>query len=431
MWWVRRWHHTFRSLFWWAKCTSLPKFPPNCCLYLWHVLIVLVYVAVSTVRLLSIRSAQTIAICMRISSAPSAWVDVFLLWCSCKQKVCSSRSLTIAHSLDRKFKTLLRDLHNNDPRTCVVQIDGIQGDADIAVQQIASAATNNTVLRRLSVRACILTHAGASELAKITTLTSLDLGNTRLGSQSVKAIATLPLLESLKLDDCPYSEITKEDVEAVAMNTAIKSLNLSDGSIAHTFRGIASIIVAHNSTLTSLNLGNCNTLWEEDVITLSKHPSLTSLKLYSNSISDSGATSFAANSTITQLDLSHNPYVTSGTGITLVMTNSVLLDLSLAHTAVGSATASTLLRYNTTLTVVDFDGINLDAQLKADVMQHLAINREKFQRPKILGAQLITALALIVRRQQQAMQHTTREKQCCVCWQQMLVGQCVCTEYCL
>ena len=217
---------------------------------------------------------------------------------------------------------------------------------------VAKILVENKALTELDLRDCHISSEGAVELAaalcKNTTLKHLDLSRNPIGEhvEGATAVAKMLLenkaLTKLDLRDCHISsEGAVELAAALCTNTTIEDLDLSHNPIGEHVEGATAVakILVENKALTELDLQDCH-------------------------ISSEGAVELAAalctNTTIEDLDLSHNPigeHVEGATAVAKILVeNKALTELDLRDCHISSEGAVELaaaLCKNTTLKHLD------------------------------------------------------------------------------
>jgi len=171
-----------------------------------------------------------------------------------------------------------------------------------------------------------------AELAALTGLTSLDLGDNAIGDEGARALAALTGLTSLNL---AYNRIGDEGARALAALTGLTSLHLAGNAIgAAGARALAAL-----TGLTSLHLAG-NAIGAAGARALAALTGLTSLNLAGNAIGDEGARALAALTGLTSLDLAGNAIGAAGARALAALTG--LTSLHLAGNAIGAAGARAL-----------------------------------------------------------------------------------------
>jgi small GTP-binding protein len=164
--------------------------------------------------------------------------------------------------------------------------------------------------------------AGATAVAALTQLTSLDLGGNGIGAAGASSLGSLTQLTSLSLSG---NEIGDAGASALAALTQLTTLDLRGNEIGDAG---ASALAA----LTQLNtLHLCeNQIGAAGASALAILTQLTSLDLSENQIGAEGAAALAVLTQLTRLDLSNNPVVTTTPFATLKR----LISLNLRETKV-------------------------------------------------------------------------------------------------
>ena len=159
-------------------------------------------------------------------------------------------------------------------------------------------------------------------------LTSLNLGDNRIGDDGAKALAT-----------------------ALKNNTSLTSLNLLGNRIGDDGAKALATALETNTSLTSLELG-FNRIGADGATALAtalkNNTSLTSLNLLNNDIGDEGANALAAalktNTSLTSLELGFNGIGADGAKAlaAALKTNTSLTSLNLVNNGIGYETNSTI-----------------------------------------------------------------------------------------
>ena len=138
----------------------------------------------------------------------------------------------------------------------------------------------------------------AAKVARITSLTSLDLTGNNIGAEGAQALASLTALTSLNLS---FNHIGDAGAQALASLTALTSLELRDNNIgAEGAQALAKL-----TALTSLNLWG-NHIGDAGAQALAALTALTSLALRDNNIGAEGAQALASLTALTSLELRDN-----------------------------------------------------------------------------------------------------------------------------
>ena len=174
--------------------------------------------------------------------------------------------------------------------------------------------------------------------------------------------------------------------QALAANTSLTTLDLSQNSIGDEGATSLSQALALNTSLTTLTLSQ-NSIGAEGATTLSEalavKTSLTTLHLSWNSIGAEGATSLfqalAVNTSLTTLTLSHNSIGAEGaTSFSQALAlNTSLTTLHLCRNSIGDEGATSLsqaLKVNTSLTTLKLSHNSIGAEGATSLSQALAVN---------------------------------------------------------
>ncbi|XP_068738348.1 protein NLRC3-like isoform X2 [Montipora capricornis] len=200
-------------------------------------------------------------------------------------------------------------------------------------------------------------------LAVNTSLTSLDLSQNSIGAEGGTSLS-----------------------QALAVNTSLTTLDLSDSSIGAD--GVTSIsqALAVNTSLTTLDMSH-NSIGAEGATSLSQalavNTSLTTLNLSANFIGAKAATSLsqalAVNTSLTTLNLSVNSIDAEGVTslFQALAVNTSLTALGLSGNFIsdeGAASLSQALAVNTSLTTLDLSSNSIGAEGATSLSQALAVN---------------------------------------------------------
>ena len=174
--------------------------------------------------------------------------------------------------------------------------------------------------------------------------------------------------------------------QALAANTSLTTLDLSQNSIGDEGATSLSQALALNTTLTTLTLSQ-NSIGTEGATSLSQalavNTSLTTLHLSWNSIGAVGANllsqSLAVNTSLTTLTLSHNSIGAEGaTSFSQALAvNTSLTTLHLCRNSIGDECATSLsqaLKVNTSLTTLKLSHNSIGAEGATSLSQALAVN---------------------------------------------------------
>ncbi|GEM_PF-3317921 len=144
------------------------------------------------------------------------------------------------------------------------------------VKNLCEMLIINATWISLNLSGCQIDDAGASELAKITSLTTLDLSDNCIGNAGASELAKI---------------------------TGLTTLDLSDNCI----NDLGAIELAKTSSLSTLDLSD-NFIGDLGASALAKTSSLSTLDLSENLIGDAGAIALAKNSNLTVLRSSNNEF---------------------------------------------------------------------------------------------------------------------------
>jgi len=165
------------------------------------------------------------------------------------------------------------------------------------------------------------TAKGASELAKLKKLATLQFWNGTLTDEAVKPLMRLPLLESLNFVGC--RNLTGEFLEALPEGNRLTGLGLNgtgltDAAFRHLKRApkLATLTMEvtkvtgagfrHLEGMEELRIINCHGCLVDDVeglATLAKLPRLTQLTLHICPVTDAGVKAFSASESLWSVDL--------------------------------------------------------------------------------------------------------------------------------
>ena len=205
--------------------------------------------------------------------------------------------------------------------------------------------------------------AFSQALAVNTSLTTLNLSDNYIGAEGAFSLS-----------------------QALAVSTSLTTLNLSDNSIFDEGATSLSQALAVNTSLTTLDL-SLNYIGAEGAFSLSQalavSTSLTTLDLSENSIGDEGATSLsqalAVNTSLTTLNLSDNSIGDEGaTSLSQALAvNTSLTTLDLSHNSIddeGPTSLSQALAVNISLTTLNLSFNSIGAEGATSLFQALAVN---------------------------------------------------------
>ena len=143
---------------------------------------------------------------------------------------------------------------------------------------------------------------GAKALAKLTTITALNLNNNNVGDIGAEAFLSNKSLISLEL---AANKIGSRGAIALAQ-TALKYLNISSNNVGDE----CTEAFARNKTLQVLNL-NLQNVGTKGVIALAESTTLASLNLEENKIDSDALNAFASNLSVVNLNMANNKYNTN------------------------------------------------------------------------------------------------------------------------
>jgi Leucine-rich repeat (LRR) protein len=171
---------------------------------------------------------------------------------------------------------------------------------DEDIYDLVDALEKNTSIKSLDLSQNEIGNGGAIALARIKTLSFLNLGgNKDIRDEGAKALSEN---ETLNYLDLRLSGIGNSGAAAFAKNQSLTSLNLEGNQI----EDATADALATNQTLRFLDLKD-NNIRNAGAVALSKNRILTFLNLRSNYIGDVGAIALALNNkTLKSLDLSKN-----------------------------------------------------------------------------------------------------------------------------
>ncbi|RIB19594.1 hypothetical protein C2G38_2245063 [Gigaspora rosea] len=248
----------------------------------------------------------------------------------CKNTTLTSFNLESSPYFEGYFSTeKLREFEENGNN-----IDGLYNEF-ILGEIFADALYKNTTLTSLNLNNTKLGVGGGKSLAKVlcnnTTLTSLNIGNNDLGLEVAKTFADILctnttltylnlkniLVQNACYEDDDYdndfgSEIGKLIADALCKNTTLTFLNISSNYLGSGGKAIADAL-CKNTTLNSLDM-SVNGLGPDEgkaiADALCKNTTLASLNICNNKIGSEGGNAFAEaickNTTLTSLDLKNN-----------------------------------------------------------------------------------------------------------------------------
>ncbi|XP_068756025.1 protein NLRC3-like [Montipora capricornis] len=205
--------------------------------------------------------------------------------------------------------------------------------------------------------------AFSQALAVNTSLTTLVLSENSIGDEGAASLSqALAVNTSLTTLDLSYNSIGDEGAaslsQALAVNTSLTTLDLSDNSIGNAGATSLSQALAVNTSLTTLNFRD-NSIGNAGATSLSQalavNTSLTTLRLVCNPIGDEGAASLSQ----------------------ALAVNTSLTTLSLSFNSIGDEGATSLsqaLAVNTSLTTLHFSGNSIGAESATSLSQAIAVN---------------------------------------------------------
>jgi internalin A len=189
---------------------------------------------------------------------------------------------------------------------------------------------------------------GACAVAKLTTLTCLDMSNNKIGPVGASALARLQQLQQLRLDE---NKLGPDGARALAALTGLTSLHLDYNQIGAT----GTLALTALTRLVTLHL-EYNRIRADGARALAALPGLHSLCLTGNAISDAGVPALAMLKELESLDLGHNQIGDDGARALAGLAK--LRSLNLTGNQIGDegAKALTLL---TGLTVLELGNNNI------------------------------------------------------------------------
>ena len=172
-----------------------------------------------------------------------------------------------------------------------LNLTGCYKVTDSSVETIGKYSKN---LKTLSLAMCRgISDRSVKVLGELTTLSSLDISDSRVTDESVK---TLTRISSLNLSKC--YDVTDDSIREIAVKGNVRNLNINkchDVLYSVQFlRNITSldiggcseitdesviILIENNSNLKTLSLSNCYNLTDRSITSISKHASLQVLDL--------------------------------------------------------------------------------------------------------------------------------------------------------
>lgn len=275
----------------------------------------------------------------------------------------------------------------------------LRGNTNITTVGIIALA-KNTTLTNLNLSHANVTDEDAKILAQNSKLKSLDVGWNSIGDAGASALAENTTLQSLNLE---ANSLKSNSVFALAKNTTLKNLSIG---FAERYAGDISHEAYHElektTTLKTLSLAG-NNLDADDFALLAKNQSITSLdvaigkNLIFSTLGDEAAVTFAKNSHLEYLDMSHDYISDKGaialahspslkslkldsnkaigkTGITALAKNPNLINLSLYDDEIDSHDAEILAK-NTTLFELDLSSNRIGDQGASSLAKNTTIKK--------------------------------------------------------
>lgn len=145
---------------------------------------------------------------------------------------------------------------------------------------------------------------GASEIAKVTSLKSLNTDYGDIDAQGAAVLASLPHLDDIHLD---HSNIEDAGAIALSKNPSIQFVSVTDNNIGS--KGATAL--AQLPKLSILDISN-NYIGDDGAIALVRPYTIYFLVLNGNHITDKGASAYASNSDVGFLLLQHNDITDQG-----------------------------------------------------------------------------------------------------------------------
>ncbi len=238
----------------------------------------------------------------------------------------SAKALLMPLGEDRYRKIRLSRCSLNDWHVSLFQFNHEISVLDLSLNSIGVKSIHNivTTLKNLKILSLIGLKIGRdsiSELASLTTLKKLYLGNNCLSAQDIKPLGALTGLEIL---DLWKNDIGDEGLQTISLMRGLKVLYLG-------FNGIEGAGLIHLSSLqdlTELFVGK-NKIGDEGIKNLPCLPQLRVLSAWGNTIRDQGCSGISMIISLTSLNLSLNEVTTKGfQSLTSLFE---LRDLNLSH----------------------------------------------------------------------------------------------------
>lgn len=246
---------------------------------------------------------------------------------------------------------------------------------DLDYRSIAALASQR--LSTLALVSCGVTDPViATLLSENSSLTSLDVGRNFLTASSVDAFLSKSSLGTL---DVKCNRLAGDGAEKLASHPGLTSLNLYSNPVNE--RGIRAL--ALNSSLKRLNISlSLTQAGNDSVAHFAANSSLTELQLGNNDITDASVGRLADNTTLNFLDLSYNPI--TNVGAQSLARNSTLTSLVLESQQITDVGATAFLE-NTTLTHLDLRYITAPPSA---LVEHIHMNRRRLRARRLMYVQL-------------------------------------------
>lgn len=181
---------------------------------------------------------------------------------------------------------------NNNHLKKLIVSNNYQFDDNSAVM-----LAKNTSITELDISNTPITATGLNAINKMSQLVDLIAGNIHL-NDGIGDIATSSTLSGLYVN---HSQLHLKDIEALAANTSITSLDISANEIGDA----AAIAIAKNKTLLNLRcIGNHIT--DDGAVALAQMHSLRFVNLDVNAVGDKGAAAIAAMPNLEVVSLDYN-----------------------------------------------------------------------------------------------------------------------------
>jgi Leucine-rich repeat (LRR) protein len=233
---------------------------------------------------------------------------------------------------------LCRYLKNLSGSGLSIKITGyryqIQHQFDIAFGLFCETLSSNKKIKalKLDVSKCGMTNAHASNLAKLTQLSSLDISWNKIGAAGAQALALLTQLSSL---DISRNNLGDAGAQALAPLTQLSWLNISANKIG----AAGAQALTPLTQLSSLDISE-NKIGPAGAQALTPLTQLSLLNISWNVISDAGAQALTSLTQLSSLDIRKNKIGAAGAQALAPLTQ--LSSLNISWNEIGDAGAQAL-----------------------------------------------------------------------------------------